>query len=119
MSVKSDIPLAISDPRVNSEGSNEVSIRVCTPRASHTESMISPTKYFSAIKPESGSSRSMIMDLTFMSQKRKKSNRGSENNSSQSKNCIDCLLLKDSCRKQEKAIEELKDSIEKLTGSLT
>lgn len=46
--------------------------------------------------------------------KRKTPNRGSENNSSQSKMCIDAIALKECCGRHEKEIEELKDSVEKL-----
>ena len=61
----------------------------------------------------------MIMDLTFMSnRKRKTPNRGSENNSSQSKMCIDAIALKEGSGKHEREIEELKDTVEKLDTSI-
>ena len=56
-----------------------------------------------------------MINLTFMSnQKRKKSNRASENNSSQSKLCIELLSIKDVSKKNEGNIDELKDTLEKL-----
>lgn len=50
--------------------------------------------------------------------KRRTPSRGSENNSSQSKMCIDAIALKEGCGRHEKEIEELKDSVEKVEGGI-
>jgi hypothetical protein len=98
MSVKSDIPLAIDDikiPPLRLKESNEISIKIYTPRAVHTDSMISPLSYLKPIKSGEDSAKSMIMDLNFMRpQKRKRANRSSEHNSSHSKKGVDVIHIK-------------------------
>jgi hypothetical protein len=60
------------------------------------------------------------MDLTFMSnQKRKKSNRTSEYNSSHSKVAADVVALRETHLRHGREIEELKDTAEKISQVLT
>lgn len=108
MSAKQDFP-SLNNIRPLNE-SHEISIAVFTPRAVHTDSMIAPVNYFRAVREQIGT-KSMIMDLTFMSsQKRKRSNRTSEYNSSHSKMGADMIAVKETYLKHDKEIEELKDN---------
>ena len=81
----------------------------------NTESMLSPASNFKSNHDNEGT-RSMIMDLNFMSghRRRKSSNRGSENNSSQSNLCSDVLNMKETVRVQGEEIETLNATVEKL-----
>ncbi len=62
----------------------------------------------------------MIMDLNFMSghRRRKSSNRGSENNSSQSNLCSDVISLKETFRTHEEEIEKLNASVDKMLQTM-
>lgn len=99
------------------EGPN-MNINVFTPRTVHTDSMIAPSNFFRTCREEG--TRSMIMDLTFMSnQKRKRVNRASEYNSSHSKMALDVIAVKETYTKHAREIEKLKDSAEKIELILT
>jgi hypothetical protein len=66
--------------------------------------MIAPASNFKTQKNEGA--KSMIMDLTFMSnQKRKKANRASENNSSHSKMGVDAIAVKETFIRHDREIE--------------
>lgn len=57
----------------------------------------------------------MIMDLNFMSgHRRRKSSRGSENNSSQSNLCSDVINMKETVKSQEEEIDILNETVDKL-----
>jgi hypothetical protein len=74
-----------------------------------------PVNFFRSIKSDDHDSSKSMISLTFMSNhKRKKSNRASENNSSQSKLCMELLSVKEASKKNEGDIDELKDTLEKL-----
>ena len=62
------------------------------------------------------STKSMIVDLTYMGEKKRKGSRGSD--STASKVMMDCLVLKDQNRKAEAETEKLMESLEKMTKSL-
>lgn len=84
------------------EGSN-ISVDLFTPRAVHTDSMIAPSNFFRSCRDEG--TRSMIMDLTFMSnQRRKKVNRASEHYSSHSKMALDLIAVKETYSKHTREI---------------
>lgn len=81
-----------------------MSINVFTPRAVHTDSMIAPSNFFRACREEG--TRSMIMDLTFMgNQRRKRTNRASEHNSSHSKMALDVIAVRETYSKHAREIE--------------
>lgn len=118
MSIKSDQPLPGNGtvPPLKLKETNEISIKIYTPRAAGTKQALSPMNYFKSNKEED-SSKSMIMDLTFMnSHRRRKSSKGSETQSS--KVCSDVFNLKEKQKKNERNIEELKGSVEKMERSL-
>jgi hypothetical protein len=99
MSIKSDQPLSgqTNMPPLRLKESNEISIKIYTPRAATTGQALSPMNYFKSNK-EDDSSKSMIMDLTFMnSHRRRKSSKGSDTQSS--KICSDVINLKENQRK--------------------
>jgi hypothetical protein len=118
MSIKSDQPLLGNTPvpPLKLKETNEISIKIYTPRAAVTKQALSPMNYFKSNKEED-STKSMIMDLTFMnSHRRRKSSKGSETQSS--KVCSDVFNLKENQKKNERNIEELKDGVEKMERSL-
>ncbi len=99
MSIKSDQALSgqANVPLLKLKEPNEISIKIYTPRAATTGQALSPLNYFKSNK-EDDSSKSMIMDLTFMnSHRRRKSSKGSETQSS--KVCSDVINLKESHKK--------------------
>jgi hypothetical protein len=102
MSVKSDQPVIgnIIIPPLKIKETNEISIKIYTPRTTTTHQALSPLNYFKSVKTnDNDGTRSMIMDLTFMStHRRRKSSRGSETQSS--KVCADVFNLKESHKKQ-------------------
>ena len=99
LSIKSDQPLPANGtvPPLKLKETNEISIKIYTPRAVAAKQALSPMNYFKSNKEED-STKSMIMDLTFMnSHRRRKSSKGSETQSS--KICSDVFNLKENNKK--------------------
>ena len=96
MSVKSDQPLPgnVGVPSLKIKEPSQINIKIYTPRATGTGQALSPMNYFKSMKDQnSNSTKSMIMDLNFMSaHRRRKSSKGSETQSS--KICSDVINLK-------------------------